>query len=95
MTLLENWLCRKEEEYRSRVSLPTPELQKSDSHLYHRYDSKLKAARERLTAKMISMSDGQKSTDYDSLTTEQLHDLTESLVVRLNMFKQKYPAFLP
>ena len=29
------------------------------------------------------------------MTTEQLHDLTESLVVRLNMFKQKYPAFLP
>ena len=26
MTLLENWLCRKEEEYRSRLSLPTPEL---------------------------------------------------------------------
>ena len=25
-TLLENWICRKEEEYRKRVNLPTPEL---------------------------------------------------------------------
>ena len=30
MTLLENWICRKEQEYRKRVNLPTKELQKSD-----------------------------------------------------------------
>lgn len=26
MTLLENWICRKEQEYRSRVNLPTKDL---------------------------------------------------------------------
>lgn len=29
-TLLENWICRKEEEFKNRVNLPTPELNKSD-----------------------------------------------------------------
>lgn len=29
-TLIENWLCRKEYEYRNRVNLPTKELRKPD-----------------------------------------------------------------
>lgn len=29
-TLIENWLCRKEEEYRNRVNLPTQALEKPD-----------------------------------------------------------------
>jgi hypothetical protein len=32
--LLENWICRKEEEYRRRVTLPTKELNKPDHELY-------------------------------------------------------------
>ncbi|MFO0116123.1 MAG: hypothetical protein ACK521_00370 [bacterium] len=32
---------------------------------------------------------------YSSLTTKELNTLVESLVVRLNLFSQKYPAFLP
>lgn len=36
-----------------------------------------------------------KSKTYDSLTTKELHMLIESLCVRLNLFNQKYPAFLP
>jgi hypothetical protein len=36
-----------------------------------------------------------KNKKYSSLTTKELNMLVESLVVRLNMFSQKYPAFLP
>jgi hypothetical protein len=36
-----------------------------------------------------------KNKKYGSLTTKELNMLVESLVVRLNMFSQKYPAFLP
>ena len=36
-----------------------------------------------------------KSKTYDTLTTKELHMLVESLCVRLNLFNQKYPAFLP
>ena len=32
---------------------------------------------------------------YSELTTRELHLLVESLSVRLNLFSQKYPAFLP
>jgi hypothetical protein len=32
---------------------------------------------------------------YGELTTRELHLLSESLCVRLNLFQQKYPAFLP
>lgn len=32
---------------------------------------------------------------YDELTTRELHLLVEGLCVRLNLFQQKYPAFLP
>jgi len=34
VNLLENWMCRKDEEIRSRVTLPTPELAKSDQTLF-------------------------------------------------------------
>lgn len=36
-----------------------------------------------------------KTKTYDSLTPRELHMLVESLCVRLNLFSQKYPAFLP
>ena len=32
---------------------------------------------------------------YEELTTRELHLLVESLCVRLNLFQQRYPAFLP
>ena len=33
--------------------------------------------------------------DYSDLTSVELHMLVESLSVRLNLFNNKYPAFLP
>lgn len=41
-TLLENWLCRKDEEVRNRVTLPTSQLAKSDRALFNKYDAPLK-----------------------------------------------------
>lgn len=37
----------------------------------------------------------EKNKSYGDLTTQELHLLSESLCVRLNLFNQKYPAFLP
>lgn len=51
--LLENWICRKEEEYRRRVTLPVKALNKSDNELYAKYDSPMKNAREKLLSKML------------------------------------------
>lgn len=98
MTLLENWLCRKDEEVRRRVNLPTPSIAKSDSELHSQIDAPLKKARESLVGKMLQVDEfGQARVEksYDELTTRELHLLTESLCVRLNLFKKKYPAFLP
>jgi hypothetical protein len=36
-----------------------------------------------------------KNSGYDQLNSEELHLLTEAMVVRLNLFQRKYPAFLP
>lgn len=41
-TLLENWLCRKDEEVRNRITLPTSQLNKSDRKLFNKYDAPLK-----------------------------------------------------
>jgi hypothetical protein len=44
-TLLENWICRKEEEYKRRVNLPTKALNNSDEILYRSFDGPRKKAR--------------------------------------------------
>jgi hypothetical protein len=49
-TLIENWLCRKEYEYRNRVNLPTKELRKPDQELFAKFDSTRKNARENLVS---------------------------------------------
>ena len=45
MTLLENWLCRKEEEVRQRVNLPTAAMAKSDTVLNKKLERTLRRAR--------------------------------------------------
>jgi hypothetical protein len=37
----------------------------------------------------------EKTKTYSTLTTAELHMLVESLCVRLNLFNQTYPAFVP
>jgi len=98
VTLLENWICRKEEEIKTRVNLPTPDLQKSDATLYAKIDKKLKKARESIASKMLTtdqFGNEQPSKKYSDLTTAELHMLVESISVRLNLFNNKYPAFIP
>jgi hypothetical protein len=46
--LLEQWLSRKENEIKSRVNLPTPELQKPDAELNSLIEAKYRPAREKL-----------------------------------------------
>ena len=89
-TLLENWICRKEEEYKRRVNLPTKDLNKSDEELYRKFDGPRKKARESLVSTMfVSDEFGvEKNKTYDTLTTGELHMLVESLCVRLNLFSQ-------
>jgi len=98
VNLLENWMCRKDEEVRNRVNLPTPTLAKSDQALFAKYDAPLKKARESLLGQILTIDEFGKdrlNKAYGELTSRELHLLIESLCVRLNLFQQKYPAFLP
>ena len=88
-TLLENWLCRKDQEVRMRVSLPPPQMQLSDQALNAKVDAPLKKARESLVGQMLTQDEFGKQAvkkSYNELTTQELHLLTESLCVRLNLF---------
>ena len=61
-------------------------------------DAPMKKARESLVGKMLTtdeFGEDRVAKAYDELTTRELHILTESLCVRLNLFQKKYPAFLP
>lgn len=95
--LLEEWVVRKEEEWKSRAALPPKHLQKSDFELNEIIDSKLKKARESLVAKLLEREEAQGSTkkEYLDLTTADLSKITEQLVIRLGLFNGEYPAFVP
>ena len=45
---MEQWICRKEQEIKARVNMPTRELQKTDDEIYDQVEAKLKPARENL-----------------------------------------------
>ncbi len=53
MTLLENWLCRKDEEIKKRVNLPTVNNAKSDYEINSRIDAPMKKAREAIVGRML------------------------------------------
>ena len=96
--LLENWICRKEQEIKFRVNLPTVDLQKSDATLHAKYDKGLQRAREAILSKMLTkdqFGNDQPSKKYADLTSAELHTLVESMSVRLHLFNSKYPAFIP
>ena len=98
VTLLENWMSRKNEEIRHRVTLPTKQMAKSDQELHAIFEGPKKKAREALVGEMLTTDEfGQDRVKkaYEELTTRELHLLVESLCVRLNLFQQRYPAFLP
>ena len=45
LTLLENWIFRKDQEVKARVNLPPRQMQKSDQEIYGKLDAPLKTAR--------------------------------------------------
>jgi len=92
INMLSEWLARKENEYKSRINLPPKHLKKTDNELFNQYDKDLKRARESLVAKMI---DKESPKNYDDLTSLELHNLSESLAIRLHLFNYEYPRFLP
>lgn len=88
--LLESWFVRKEEEIKQRVNYPTPSLQKSDYLLHAYLEKHYKPAREKLVAKMLvadEFGNAKVEKEYKDLTAQELHELTEALCVRLNLFK--------
>lgn len=96
--LLEDWVSRKEIEIKSRVVLPPSHLKKPDAEIFERIDSKLKAAREKIVAKMLDTDEfgnKLKAKPYKDLTTGELSRISESICVRLNLFQGDYPAFMP
>ena len=61
-------------------------------------DKKPKAAREALVGKMLTKDEFGNSAPlkrYEELTSSELHMLVESLSIRLNLFNNKYPTFVP
>ena len=97
--LIERWLVRKEDEIKTRVVLPNAALQKPDQDLHAQIDAPLKAARERLAAKLLIADEHgnplDTSKEYSKLTSKELHSLSENLCLRLYLFNYKYPAFVP
>lgn len=96
--MLEEWCARKEEEYQSRVVLPPKAMKKEDSELFEQIDRKLKVARERIVSKFLNTtnsSSDKTERDYKDLTSAELHKISESIAVRLNLFGGDYPAFMP
>lgn len=57
ITLLENWMCRKDYEVRNRVTLPNSTIAKSDQELYEQYDAPKRKAREALVGKMLTQDE--------------------------------------
>jgi len=82
-------MCRKDEEVRNRVTLPPAQLNKPDNQLFSQFDTPLRKARESLIGSMLTtdeFGEDRIKKDYSELTTRELHLLTESLCVRLNLF---------
>jgi len=105
ITLLENWITRKEVEFANKVNLPSPDMKYSDQELHSILDAPLKKAREHLVANLLTHDDRGVAIarkPYHQMTTRELHLISENLSVRLNMFYEqqkgpsdRYPAFLP
>lgn len=95
--LLEEWCARKEEEIKSRVVLPSKTLKRQDAEIFEDVDVKLKAAREKIVSKFLETNTNSNAPerDYKDLTTIELHKISESIAVRLNLFGGEYPAFMP
>lgn len=96
--LVEAWLCRKEQEIKSRVNLPTADLKRPDSEIFAGIEARHKPVREKLVAEMLKTDEFGNSKSvkaYKHLNGNELHHLTEALCVRLHLFNHNYPAFLP
>lgn len=96
IALLEAWIIRKEDEFKSRVNRPPAHLKKVDSEIFATLDKPIKRARERLVSKLLSTDEYGNKIDkkYKDLTSKELNTLTESLCQRLYLFNYEYPAFL-
>jgi hypothetical protein len=57
ITLLENWITRKEVEFANKVNLPSPDMKYSDQELFAMLDAPLKKAREHLVANLLSQDE--------------------------------------
>lgn len=98
ITQLEHWLVRKEDEWKARVNLPPESMKKPDKQIFAIIDKQLKSARERLVSKFLvadQFGNSIENKDYSSLTSLELHNLSEQLALRLYLFNYDYPAFLP
>ena len=73
-------------------------MKKSDGEAHTILDKRPKTAREALVGKMLTKDEFGNSVNqkrYEELTSSELHMLVESLSIRLNLFNNKYPSFVP
>ena len=54
--LLQEWIQRKESEYKARINLPPKHMQLSDKQLFEQMDGQIKRAREGLVGKFLKNS---------------------------------------
>lgn len=76
ITLLENWITRKEVEFANKVNLPSPDMKYSDQELFAALDAPLKKAREHLVANLLTHDErgvAVAAKPYDKMTTSELH----------------------
>ena len=77
---LENWLVRKEDEWKARVVMPPAEFKKSDKEIFYKLDKPMKVAREKLASKMLvtdQLGNKIEKKEYSELTSVELHNLCE------------------
>lgn len=96
INLVEQWIVRKEDEFKSRVNRPPAHLKKPDSELFAQIDKPIKEARQKLVSRLLSADEfGNKiEKNYKDITSKELNTLTEGLCLRFNLFNYDYPPFL-
>jgi hypothetical protein len=57
INLIEQWIMRKEDEFKSRVNRPPAHLKKIDSELFAKIDAPIRRAREKLVSRLLSVDE--------------------------------------
>lgn len=76
--MLELWVKRKEDEYKSRVVMPPQNMKKSDKELFESIDRDWKDAREKLVSKLLTQDEFGSTIEknYNELSSLELSTIS-------------------